>query len=119
VIPFAWLAILTPCTFIIRTLYPYASHFIHAGAAGILATMIDWILEPYAVDIKGYWRWMDSEGQALTFIPLQNYFSWWLLSTGLIFFLSPKELRKSPDLRPWLIPGMMILIFIFARFAHT
>ncbi len=119
VIPLAWLAILTPCLFIIRTIYPYASSMIHAGSAGILATAIDWILEPYAVHIKGYWRWMDSDGKALSSIPLQNYFSWWALSFLLIVLFAPKELRKSPDARPWLIPGMMILLFTLARSLHS
>jgi uncharacterized membrane protein len=119
VIPLAWLAILTPCLFIIRTIYPYAPSIIHAGSASILATGIDWILEPYAVYIKGYWRWMDSDGDALSFIPLQNYFSWWMLSFLLIVLFAPRELKKSPDPRPWLIPSMMIVLFLLGRSLHS
>ncbi|MCS7062436.1 MAG: carotenoid biosynthesis protein [Methylacidiphilales bacterium] len=113
-IPLAWLALLTSCLMLIRGLFPYASPISQTVATATLVTFIDWILEPYAVEIRGYWRWIDTEGNAVDFIPIQNYLSWWVLSATLVFF-SPREILKSADPRPWLIPGAMVLLFITAR----
>jgi putative membrane protein len=119
IIPLAWSAILTSCLFITRSLFPYATALIHAASAATLATGFDWILEPYAVHIKGYWRWMDSDGEASAHIPVQNYFSWWSLSFLLILIFAPREFKKSPDPRPWMILGTMVLLFLLARSLHT
>jgi uncharacterized membrane protein len=109
-IPLAWHVVVTNALFLVRGLRPYASRAVEATFVGVICTIYDFVLEPFATTIKHYWEW---NGGA---IPLQNYGAWFVLSGLLVWFFAPTSATRFPgDLRPGLILGLTILIFLAGR----
>lgn len=111
-IPLAWHVIVTNALFIVRSVAPRFSALAEALAAAAICTVYDFILEPFATTVKGYWIWNGGS------VPLLNYISWFVLSALLIRFFAPTlSTRFRYDIRPWTILACTVLIFLAGEFA--
>jgi putative membrane protein len=111
-IPLAWHVILTNALFLVRAVQPHASAIFEALAAAFLCMVYDFVLEPFATTVKGYWVW--AEGS----VPLLNYIAWFILSALLIRRFAPTiASRFRFDPRPISILVFTILIFLAGEFA--
>jgi uncharacterized membrane protein len=109
-IPLAWHVVLTNALFLVRIFAPHRSRIGEAALAGILCTAYDFVLEPFATSVKGYWQWKGGT------IPLQNYVAWFVVSSLLIGAFAPTTaLRFRKDPRPFVVLGATIAIFIAGR----
>lgn len=109
-IPLAWHVVVTNSLFIVRAIMPHRPRWIEAAMAALLATLYDFILEPFATTVKGYWIWTDGS------VPLQNYAAWFIISGLLVRFFAPTASSRFPrDPRPWLVLGITLLIFLAGR----
>jgi uncharacterized membrane protein len=106
-IPLAWHVVVTNALFIIRSLAPHASQLTEAIVVGVICTLYDFILEPFATTVKHYWVWADKS------IPPINYVAWFILSALLVRIFSPTlSNRFRFDPRPLLILALTVAIFI-------
>jgi len=110
-IPLAWHVVVTNALFVIRAFAPHLSRLAEAALAGALCTLYDFILEPFATTVKGYWIW--TEG----FIPPLNYIAWFVLGALLVRLFAPTiSNRYRFDPRPFLILALTIAIFLAGEF---
>jgi uncharacterized membrane protein len=108
-IPLAWQVVVTNALFIVRKVAPYLPRPGEAALAAAVCTLYDFILEPFATTVKGYWIWSGG-------IPLSNFVSWFVISGLLVWLFAPTaSSRYSRDPRPWLILGITVLIFLAGR----
>jgi len=106
-IPLAWHVVVTNALFLVRAVVPYASRLIEAMLAGALCTLYDFVLEPFATNVKHYWKWDEAT------VPPVNYVAWFILSVVLVRFFAPTlSSRFRFDLRPWVIWGFTVAIFV-------
>jgi uncharacterized membrane protein len=109
-IPLAWHVVVTNALFIVRALVPHCARLTESALVGLLCTLYDFVLEPFATTVRHYWIW--TEGA----IPLLNYVAWLILSALLVWFFAPTlSTRLRLDPRPWLILGLTLTIFIAGR----
>ena len=112
-IPLAWHVVVTNALFVVRAVVPFCSRFMEAALAGLLCTLYDVVLEPFATTVKDYWRW---DGGS---VPPLNYIAWFVISALLIRIWAPTiSTRHRFDPRPWLILGFTIVIFAAGRWAY-
>jgi uncharacterized membrane protein len=110
-IPLAWHVVLTNALFLVRAFAPHLPRWGEAMAAGLIATLYDAVLEPFATTIKDYWHWRNDT------VPLQNYLAWFVLGSVLIRAFAPTGAgRTGRDLRPALILGATVLLFVAGTF---
>lgn len=79
--------------------------------ASLLATIFDFFLEPTAIKL-GYWHWSD------IYVPLQNYFAWFIISLLFTVLYFKMEIKVKTDLpiRFFLTQFIFFLIlFVFMR----
>jgi len=108
-IPLAWHVVLTNALFVVRALAPHLPRWGEAAAVGLIATLYDAVLEPFAVRIKGYWFWRNATGA----VPLQNYAAWFVVAALLVLAFAPTGAgRKDRDLRPAAILGATVILFL-------
>jgi putative membrane protein len=69
-LPFAWLMLTAGSARMLQ----------NAVAAGLLAAGVDLVMEPTAVNVLGYWRWLDG-GPLPGGVPVLNFFGWWAVSS--------------------------------------
>jgi putative membrane protein len=106
-IPLAWHVVVTNALFLVRAVIPNASRLIEAVFAGLICTLYDFVLEPFATTVKHYWIWVERG------IPPINYAAWFGLSALLIGIFAPAiSSRYRLDPRPLLILLITVLIFI-------
>jgi uncharacterized membrane protein len=106
-IPLAWHVVVTNALFLVRALAPHVGRLSEATLAGLICTLYDFILEPFATTVKQYWIW--TEGA----VPPINYVAWFLLSALLVRLFAPTmSSRFRLDPRPALILGLTLLIFL-------
>ena len=111
-IPFAWHVIITNALFLVRAFAPHLSGFTEALSAGAICTAYDFILEPFATKVKGYWIWNGGS------VPLLNYLAWFILSALLIKLFAPTlSTRFRYDIRPAAVIACTVLIFLAGEFA--
>jgi uncharacterized membrane protein len=109
-IPLAWNVVLTNSLFIVRTLFSRRGRLPEALLVALLATAYDFVLEPFATTVRGYWIW--SAG----FVPWQNYAAWFVVSGILVALFAPQRRSLDQrDARPWIVLGVMLLIFAAGR----
>jgi uncharacterized membrane protein len=114
-IPLAWHVVLTNALLIVRALAPHLPRWAEAAAAGLVATLYDAVLEPFAVRVKGYWFWRTANGA----VPLQNYAAWFIVGGLLILVLAPvTTLRPQRDARPPIILGATVVLFLAGIFSR-
>jgi bisanhydrobacterioruberin hydratase len=75
-----------------------------------LATIFDWIMEPVAVKL-GFWTWLDGE-----FVPLYNYFCWFLVSLLLLGLFHLFQFRKKNKFAVNLFLIQLMFFFILKVF---
>jgi uncharacterized membrane protein len=106
-IPLAWHVVVTNALFIARALTPRGNRWVTAALTGLLCTIYDFVLEPFATAAKHYWTWQGGG------VPLQNYVAWFVLSFLLAGFCAPQTAARSPyDRRPAVI--LLVTLAIFA-----
>jgi putative membrane protein len=106
-IPLAWHVVLTNALFVVRAILPHLPRWGEAAAVGLIATLYDMILEPFATRVKDYWQW---HGGA---VPVQNYAAWFVIGTLLVFAFAPTSgNRPGRDPRPALILGATVVLFL-------
>jgi putative membrane protein len=112
-IPFAWWNILGSFYMLARYALPRLGSRSTSLLVAALATILDWVMEPFAWKIRGYWIWENAH------IPLQNYVGWFVLSFALCR-ISPLHGPYRPELdkRCLAVPVLMLTFFISARLLH-
>ena len=110
-IPFAWHVVVTNALFLVRAAAPHLSRLVEAALVGIISMTYDFILEPFATTVKHYWVWTDGS------VPPINYLAWFVISAALVLIFAPTlSNRVRFDLRPALILGLTIAIFLAGEF---
>jgi len=112
-IPLAWFAVVAGANLSLSQYWRKSSRAPVAIATGVVALLFDFLMEPFAYAIRGYWSWADN------IVPPQNYFSWFVFS-ALLAWITPvyaPPARKA-DPRPAITLGIMTGLFIAARIAH-
>ncbi|NJK93171.1 MAG: carotenoid biosynthesis protein [Blastochloris sp.] len=112
-IPLAWWNILSPLYLLTRHFLPKLPARATCLLVALAATSMDWVMEPFAWKIKGYWIWEAG------YIPWENYLSWFLLSF-LLCRLAPlhSPYQAALDRRLIAVPLLMLSFFISARLIH-
>mgnify|MGYP003335756203 FL=1 len=112
-IPLAWFAVVAGANLSLSQYWLNSSRAPVAIATGAVALLFDFLMEPFAYAIRGYWMWA---GQV---VPPQNYFSWFIFS-ALLAWITPVYNRPASkaDPRPAITLGIMTGLFIAARIAH-
>jgi uncharacterized membrane protein len=117
-IPLAWFVVATNFLLLVRMVAPYASAWQEAAAVGLLATLFDAMLEPFAVEVRRYWIWM-ADGAETTVVPWTNYLAWWATAGLLVRGAAPTSaLRYEPEWRPAIILAAFVILFGVARLAY-
>jgi bisanhydrobacterioruberin hydratase len=81
--------------------------------AGLLTIALDVALEPMAAFIKQYWIW--SEGS----VPVQNYISWFLISSVIVYILEDGEARDESSWLPSYRLAVLVLLMQLSLFILT
>ncbi len=105
-IPLAWHVVVTNGLFLARDLAPRAPRPATALLTGLFCAGYDFVLEPFATEVKHYWTWAGGR------IPLQNYAAWFVLSALLTFLFAPARGRINRDVRPAVLLAVTLLIFL-------
>ncbi|MCX6935275.1 MAG: carotenoid biosynthesis protein [Verrucomicrobia bacterium] len=112
-IPLAWFAVVAGANLSLSQYWLGGSRALIAIATGATAMFFDFLMEPFAYAIRGYWHWTGNV------VPLQNYFSWFIFS-ALLAWITPiySEPALKPDPRPAITLAIMTGLFIAARVVH-
>ncbi len=111
-IPLAWHIVVTNGLFVARAILRHRSRLAEAGLTGLICTLYDAVLEPFATVEKHYWLWRDGV------VPLQNYAAWFVLSGLLVWWRAPTLATRFPrDRRPVMLLGVTLLIFVAGRWS--
>ncbi len=112
-IPLAWFAVVAGANLSLSQYWRDGSRAPIAIATGAFAMTFDFLMEPFAYAIRGYWHW------AGNVVPPQNFFAWFIFS-ALMAWVTPiyAEPSTRPDPRPAITLGLMSGLFIAARIAH-
>jgi uncharacterized membrane protein len=107
-IPLAWHVVLTNALFLVRYSARRLPHWGEAAATGLLATLYDAVLEPFATHVKDYWQWAGTGA-----VPFQNYLAWFVLSALLAGLFAPASLfARQRDARPVILLGSTLALFV-------
>ena len=112
-IPLAWFTVVAGANLSLSQYWRDGSRAPIAIATGAFAMIFDFLMEPFAYAIRGYWHW------AGNIVPPQNFFSWFIFS-ALMAWVTPvyAQPAQRPDPRPAITLGLMSGLFIAARIAH-
>lgn len=114
-IPLAWLVVVSSLLIGVKCRFPEWGKWRCAMVVGVLATVFDYVMEPFAARIMAYWLWDSSTG--LPSWP--NYLSWFLISFYLVGRHSVMRLEDTcSDIRPPILIGSMLLLFAVVRLVH-
>ncbi|MEM6883543.1 MAG: carotenoid biosynthesis protein [Verrucomicrobiota bacterium] len=113
-IPLAWWSVVGGFHLIFRTYWNALGPWSTALLVGAAATLFDWVMEPYAWEIKGYWHWHGNS------VPLLNYISWFVLSAIFSIVLNaigaiPKPKRSVAVWQAIVTLALMTTIFLLGR----
>lgn len=103
--PLIWIVIVLNCRGVARLiLRPWRKnksygYRVIALAAG-LVLLFDFVLEPYAVRVKDYWRWLPTK-LPLTWesASMISFFAWGLIAALILLFVTPVLIVKKPKPR--------------------
>ena len=112
-IPLAWFAVVAGANLSLSQYWLGGSRAPIAIATGAFAMLFDFLMEPFAYAIRGYWHW------AGNVVPPQNFFSWFIFS-ALLAWVTPvyAEPARKADPRPAITLGIMLGLFLAARISH-
>ncbi len=112
-IPLAWFTILGCGHSLACLIFRTRPRLLCALVTAVIATGLDWVMEPFAWLVKGYWVWNTPA------VPVQNYAAWFTTSL-LLTLCSPWGGRPISrfDPRPAVVLGAMLVTFIIGRLRH-
>lgn len=117
-IPCAWWTVMGALHLLARRVLDSANPYVIAAIVATVATGFDYIMEPYAWQIRAYWIWHDGS------VPLLNYASWFVLSFVFSVMLtalgadgSPR--KDLPVVRAGIIMILMTGLFILGRIVSS
>ena len=112
-IPLAWFVVVAGANLTLSQYWQGASRAPLAIATGAFALFFDFLMEPFAYAIRGYWIW------AGNYVPPQNYFSWFIFS-AIMAWITPIHAKPSsrPDPRPAITLAIILGLFIAGRISH-
>lgn len=112
-IPLAWYVVVTNALFIVRSWRRGFPRVTEAAWAALLCTAYDFVLEPFATTVKGYWIWQTGR------VPVQNYLAWFVIGGALVWLFAPAASKlQRGDRRPAVILIATVVIFIAGRLVH-
>ena len=112
-IPLAWFAVVAGANLSLSQYWRDGSRAPIAIATGAFAMTFDFLMEPFAYAIRGYWHW------AGNVVPPQNFFSWFIFSALMAWVTHIyAEPSTRPDHRPAITLGLMSGLFIAARITN-
>jgi uncharacterized membrane protein len=85
---------------------------LRALAVGACATGFDWILEPFAWQVRSYWLWLDGA------IPLQNYGAWFAFASLFAAFALPRSILAPKTWKTAWVLALMLFFFACGRLAY-
>lgn len=113
-IPLAWWAVVGGFHLLYRSYWNGLGPWSTALFVAASATLFDWVMEPYAWQVKAYWIWHQGS------VPILNYASWFVLSAVFSIMLNavgaiPKPKRAVPVWQAGIVLALMITIFLLGR----
>lgn len=112
-IPLAWFTVVVGGYLALSQWLPKLSRKQLCLLTGVLALVLDWVMEPFAYGIRFYWRWESGA------VPWQNYATWFAAGAvlaGITPIHAPP--RVQADARPPLVLGAMLLMFAVGRMVY-
>jgi uncharacterized membrane protein len=111
-IPTAWWLVVAGFYLTARRLFPTLGRRTLSLITAAAATGFDWIMEPFAWEVRGYWIWHDGA------VPLENYAAWFALSF-ILARLAPLHAAApwKTDLRAAGVIVLTLLLFLIGRLA--
>jgi putative membrane protein len=112
-IPFAWFVVVAGANLTLSQYWHGATRAPLAIATGAFALVFDYLMEPFAYAIRGYWIW------AGNVVPPQNYFSWFIFS-AMMAWITPDhaEPAAKADPRPAITLAIILGLFLAGRISH-
>ncbi len=105
----SWVMTSLATFFIIRTLSP-VNPVLNILSVSVMMTAYDFILEPFAAHVNGFWIWQNGV------VPLANYIAWFFISLVIatVLFKIPAKnpVTLKPDKMTSLVSAFLILINI-------
>ncbi len=118
-IGFAWVLIVVSGLFTARWLLRSAPARVTCTAGALLAVGLDFLLEPVAYHVKGYWLWHETEGYYG--VPWSNFLAW-LLAAVLMNLIVSQVLNLNIQVRWGWVPTtlyvMNVLMFGIVNLTH-
>lgn len=113
-IPLAWWTVVGAFHLLFRTCWNALGPWTTALSVGTAATLFDWLMEPYAWQIKAYWIWHQGS------VPLLNYISWFVLAAVFSVVLNAvgainKPHRSHATWQAAVVLALMVGIFLLGR----
>jgi len=113
-IPLAWWSVVGGFHLLFHTYCNSLGPWSTALLVGSAATLFDWVMEPYAWQVKAYWIWHQGS------VPILNYVSWFVLSAVFSVVLNavgaiPKPKRSVPVWQAIVTLALMLVIFLLGR----
>jgi putative membrane protein len=102
-VPFAWFLVAGGCALALKPIGKSSLVF-----APMVATLIDFFMEPVMVRTLGYWRWLDP-GPLPGGAPWLNVAGWFGTSFLATWVLSQYKSAQSDD-PPWIVIGFVLLL---------
>jgi uncharacterized membrane protein len=111
-IPTAWWLVVAGFYLTARRLFPTLNRRNLSLITAAAATGFDWIMEPFAWEVRGYWIWHDGA------VPVENYAAWFALSF-ILARLAPLHAVApwKTDLRAGGVIILTLLLFLIGRLA--
>ncbi|MCP8968262.1 carotenoid biosynthesis protein [Ectobacillus ponti] len=113
-IGFAWLLVMSTSHALLQVIRP-PGLLLHAVYGGIIAVVMDLVLDPVSFKVKNYWVWQDSG--AYYGIPAQNFVGWFLVAAVLHLFLYRYlQNGRTEDHPVWHKRMILLYLLILAMF---
>jgi putative membrane protein len=112
-IPLAWWLVLMP-VYRLLGLLRQRSALVFVALVAIGVTAVDFVIEPVAVVIKGYWIWQD--GGFYYGVPWTNFVGWILTAAVLTIGLNRILPKSDPFARPTTRQHAWLLILVLSFF---
>lgn len=77
--------------------------------SAVFSVFFDFVLEPVAIKLR-YWEWLDNIGLPSNDVPIQNYFSWFLISLIMSYLIYKLKIHYKANI---LIAYWFAQIFFF------
>ncbi len=99
-LPLLWFTIAAGARCLVLCLWPAFSHRHASFSAGLLIVLTAVNLEPVAWKERAFWAWYPCEMAPPSGAPLQNYLTWLVLGTALVYAMRPSRVIPDPAALP-------------------